>query len=386
MRRTFLVFVLAAAACGGSPKPTTTPPPLEGSAEGPGEETKTEAKADSKDEKPPASPPEPAEPPPGPLDMIVAAPKVTVKLVSPGKGKRVAVKVAPKVGDKQPVELALDFTSRVTAPPEAPEKMRGTQEQIAPTVVLVGDAEVKSVDAGGTAEYELTVAATDARDVVGQQVPTELMKKVVASLSKLKIGGTVAVNGVGSDLKLHLDLGDRDAANALGLVRMEVLPSWPVLPTEPIGVGAKWQVTATSKLAEQVDLTQTTDYELVKHEGKTWTIKGTTKVSGTEQQVDTATLSNIAGSGTVDVAMVDGALYPTMKAQLSVGFAATVTPPPGALPPGSPPSLRITYEIKQGSAVTPNPAPKPAAAATPAAPPGVPTPPPAAAPTPKPGP
>jgi hypothetical protein len=365
MRRTLLTLVLAAVACGGSPKPTTAPPPLEGSAEQGSADATTEAKK----EKPPAPPPEP---PPGPLDLTIPAPKVTVKLVSPGKGKRTPVKVAPKAGDKQLVELALDFSGSQTAPPEAPEQIRGTKADVAPTLVLTGNAEVKNVDAGGTTEYELTVDGTDVRDVKGQQVPSDLMKKALASLNTLKIGGTVAANGVGSDLKLHVDKADKEAAGALELVRVEVLPSWPVLPTEPIGVGAKWQVTSTTKLADKLDVTQTTDYELLKHDGKTWTIKGTTKVSGTDQDVDQAKLTNITGSGTVDVAMVEGALYPTMKAQVTTGFAATVTPPPGALPPGSPSSLQITYELKQGSTVTPNPTPT--APAAPSAPPATPKP------------
>jgi hypothetical protein len=365
MRRTSLVLVLAAA-CGGSPKPTTAPPPLEGSTEPATADTKPDPKEEEK------APPPKFEPPPGPIDLTIAAPKVAVKLVSAGKGKREAIKVTPKAGDQQAVELALDFSGTQTAPPEAPEQVRGKKEDVAPTIVLTGSAQVKSVDAAGTA-YEVVVNGTDVRDAPGQQIPSELMKKALASLTALKIAGTVTSNGIASDLALHIDKGSEDAAGALALVRVEVLPAWPVLPIEPIGIGAKWQVTATSKLADKLDVTQTTDYELVKHEGKTWTIKGTTKVSGTDQSVDQAKLSNINGSGTVDVAMIDGALYPSMKAQVSTAFTATITKPPvGAGEhdphPEIPASLQITYQLKQGSTVTPNPTPAatPAPAPTPA--------------------
>lgn len=376
MRRTFFVLALAAA-CGGSPKQTTTPPPLEGSTEPDKADTKPEPK---EEDKAPAPAPK-FEPPPGPIDLTIPAPKVAVKLVSPGKGKREAIKVAPKAGDQQAVELALDFSGTQTAPPEAPEQVRGKKEDVAPTIVLTGSAQVKSVDATGAA-YEVVVNGTDVRDAPGQQIPSELMKKALASLTALKIAGTVTSNGIASDLSLHIDKGSEDAAGALALVRVEVLPAWPVLPTEPVGVGAKWQVTATSRLADKLDVTQTTDYELVKHDGKTWTIKGTTKVSGTDQSVDQAKLTNINGAGTVEVAMIDGALYPTMKAKVSTAFTALITKPEKDAPAGMPDSLKITYELKQGSTVTPNPTPAAApapAAATPAA---APTPAPVVAPAP----
>src|SRR5580704_4314620 len=188
MRRTSLVLVLAAA-CGGSPKPTTTPPPLEGSTEPDKADPKPEAKEEAK------APPPKFEPPPGPIDLTIAAPKVAVKLVSAGKGKREAIKVAPKAGDQQAVELALDFSGTQTAPDTAPEQVRGKKEDVAPTIVLTGSAQVKSVDATGAA-YEVVVNGTDVRDAPGQQIPSELRKKALASLTALKIAGTVASNGI----------------------------------------------------------------------------------------------------------------------------------------------------------------------------------------------
>jgi hypothetical protein len=337
MRRTLLVAVLAAAACGGSHKSTTPPPPL------------PEAKTDTpppEDKKPEAKPEkaEPAEPPPGPLDVTVAAPKVTVKLVNAGKGKKAALKVSAKQGDKQAVELALDFTGKQSGPPEA----GGTQEAVYPTLVLMGSAEVKSVDKDGATAYEVTVSGTDVRENQGQQIPTSVMKQALALIKDLKIGGTISANGTTGDVKMHVDKGDKAAQSVLELVRGATLPWWPVLPTEPIGVGAKWQVTATTKVSDKLDVTQTTDYELVDHKANKWTVKGTTKVSGTEQTVDEAKLSAIKGNGTIEVAMIDGALYPTIKSSLETQFDATVVDPKDkeAKP------IAIHFDLKQGTAVT----------------------------------
>jgi hypothetical protein len=132
------------------------------------------------------------------------------------------------------------------------------------------------------------------------------------------------------------------SASALELIRM-TLPTFPVLPTEPIGVGAKWQATTTAKLADKLDVTQVTDYELVAHKGATWTIKGKTKVTGTDQDVgDGAKISAIKGTGTTEATLVVGALYPTSKASLETEFTAT-----------GPDKSQLQFALKVGGTVTP---------------------------------
>jgi hypothetical protein len=315
----------------------TNPPPLS--------DPKPEAQAEPPTPEP-AKPEkaEPPEPPAGPLDVTVAAPKVTVKLENAGKGKKSPLKVSAKQGDKQNVELSLDFTGKQAGPPEA----GGTQEAIYPTIVLSGSAEVKSVDKDGGATYEVAVNSTDVLEKQGQQIPTAVMKQAVDLVKELKIGGTIAANGAIGDVKMHVDKGDKAAQSVLELVRGATLPWWPVLPTEPIGVGAKWQVVATTKVSDKLDVTQTTEYELVEHKANTWKLKGTTKVSGIEQSVEGAKLNGIKGSGTIEVAMIDGALYPTIKSALETEFDAKVAPDPSQASK----TIDIHFDLKQGTAVT----------------------------------
>jgi hypothetical protein len=335
-----LLLVVAAVSCGGSQKPNN-PPPLP--------ETKPEPPPETK----PAPPEEkPAPPQPKPIDVSIAVPKTTVKLVSPGKGKRVALKLTPKQGNKQQVELALDLSEKQTAPAE----LGGSSENTIPTVVLTGEAEVKSVDDKGKTEYQLTLNDADTRDTAkpsdDQAKMKGPLKEAFSSLKGMTIGGTIDANGDQSDVKLHMDKGDENAQRALELLVLG-LPRWPLLPTEPIGVGAKWQATTTTKLLGKVDATQTTDYELVAHKGNTWTIKGTTKVAGNDQELEgSAKLTKIAGSGSVEVALVDGALYPTMKGSVDSGFTATVTGPDPADQTKSK-TVSLTINVVQGAAVTP---------------------------------
>jgi len=351
MRRILLALLVAAGCGGGSHKSTTPPPPL------PDTKTETPAPAPKPDADKPATdaakePPAPT----GPVEVTLKAPQSTVKLVAPGKGKRVALKLTPKAGDKAPVEIAMDFSGKTSAPPE----LGGTQEQIAPTVVLGGQLETKDVGADGATKFQVTVDNVDARDVTGSKTPAAEFKKNLQSLSGMTIGGEVKGNGSTSDLTLRVEKPDPASQEALGLIHLSLLPMWPVLPTEPVAPGAKWQVTTTQKLADQLDVTQTTDYELVSHKGAAWVIKGTTKITGTDQDitaVDPKTgqkgpktvIGKIAGTGTTEATISDGSLTPAAAQKLQTSFEATVTAPGKD---GKDQTIALKFELKQGNAVT----------------------------------
>jgi hypothetical protein len=329
MRRSFFVILVAAAACGGKQKSTTPPPPL------------PEPQAEAKPAEPP-KPPEEAKPqvPAGPVDLTVAAPKVTVKLISAGKGKKAPLKLSVKAGAKQQVELAIDFRGKSTGL-GAPD-----QEDVFPTFVLIGDAEVKNVDKDGNVEYQLTVNGTDARDVTGQKFTSDQAKEIAGALQGLTIGGTINANGSSSDLKMHLEQPKAASAGALGFMSI-AFPALPVLPKEPVGVGAKWQVSSSLKVAEQLDVTHTTSYELVSRKGNTWTVKGTTKVSGADQKLGELNATKIGGTGAIDATLVDGALYPTMKTNVATAFSVSGTDPQTQQ------TVAGTLDLKQAASITP---------------------------------
>jgi hypothetical protein len=332
MTRLSLLLVVAAA-CGGSPKPTPTTTPLPDDAKPPAPPV-AQAPAPAPEAKPPTPPP-----PAGPLDIKIPAQQTTVKLVSGGKGKKEAMRYTLKEGAKQAVELALDFSGR-----------QDTEEQGVPTIVLSASAETKAVGKDGTAEYTLTVTGTDARAVAGVAVEMDQFKHALDILSGLTIGGTVGANGAAGDVTLHMENPPPHAARVLDLIRM-TLPRLPVLPTEAVGVGAKWQATTSAKLADRLDVTQITDYELIAHKGTTWTIKGTSKVSGKDQDIETSKVSEITGTGTSEATLDGGALYPTLKSSIETQFKASEK------------DKSVKFTLKIGSAVTP----KDAAAAPPKA-------------------
>jgi len=208
--------------------------------------------------------------------------------------------------------------------------------------VLAGAAETKAVDKDGNADFTLTVASADVRPVEGA-VPADKFKEQLGSLPGMTITGNVGANGTAKETVLHIEKQDQFSPGALDLLRV-TLPVFPVLPKEPVGVGAKWQATAQTKLADEVDVTQVTDYELVAHKGGAWTIKTTTKVTGADQALKDAKISKIAGTGTGEITLTDGALYPTVKQTLETKFTATDANPQSP--------MSADFSIKIGSAVT----------------------------------
>jgi hypothetical protein len=327
MFRISVLLCAVAFACGGSSKPAPTAPL-------PAEPTPPP------DAQPAAATPEPAkeEPPPPaePVSVSLEAEPVQVKLVSAGKGAKSMLAYAPKAGVKQPVELAIDFFGKQSASAD----LGGDQENGMPTLVFTGEAEAKAADKDGT-DVVFTVTSTDARPVAGRdQVPLDKVKQLVAAATGMTLSGKVAPGGAAvGETKLELEKAGPGAREVMQIIPV-ANPSWPALPAKAVGVGAKWKATTTTKLMGKVVATIVTDYQVVAKKGTTWTIKGKTKLTGADQEIDSAKFSAITGTGDVEATVVDGSLYPTFKSKLDASLQATV------------PAGTIKFTMQIGTAVT----------------------------------
>ncbi len=329
MRLLFLLAAFAACSSGTSSRPPAAPQPPDSKA------AATPAAATPADQAQAAQGAEAGSAmPAGPVEMKIPPAQTTVKLVSDGQGTKQVLRYSARSGARQTVEVAMDFTGR-----------QDTEEATAPTIVLTCDARVGAVDKDGTADYTLTVSGADARPVAGSDRTTQDLKPALAGLAGLTIAGKRGANGQAGETTLRLAHPPTHGDDALGLIR-ETLPVLPVLPTQPIGVGAKWQSTTAARLADKLDITQVTDYEVVAHNGASWTIKGTTKVSGKDQKIDNATISAISGTGTSETTIADGAVYPAHKEQLETRFTASD-------PESADPGKTVTFTIKVGGTVAP---------------------------------
>ncbi len=328
-----VTFVLGAIACGPKQKgPELAPLPPD----------KVEEPPPKTDDKPVVEEP-PARPVPvGPLDIKIEPRTTKVKLVKAGTGKRMPLKVSPKEGATQQVELALDFS--VTQALAGSTDPNDTQVDLVPTVVLAGKGEAKTAAADG-AEFQITVEKTDAIEHKDAKVPMDKFREVLASTVGLTIAGKVAPNGASGEIALHQDKQGEASAQVLDLVRL-TFPAWPALPAEPVGTGGKWQATTSYKLADRLDVTQVTDFEVVSIKNGVWTIKGTTKVTGADQMMQGGKITKIAGTGTIELTFTDGQLFPSYKSRVETTFSASEATPTTPNPP------RIDFKIVVGGTMT----------------------------------
>jgi hypothetical protein len=341
-----LVASLSLAACGGKAKQTNLAPLP---ADKPAETAKVEEP--KKEETPPA----PVLPP---LDVKVEIPAATVKLVNGGKGKKAPLKYTAKAGSKQQVEVVMSFAQTASIDGQS-------DAQIVPTIVLTGEAETKAVDATtGKADYALAVSATDARNVEGSAVPVDQFKVALASLAGLVISGSVDANGTTAETIFHIEKPDRLSTGALDLIKI-TLPAWPVLPKEAVGVGAKWQTTSNQTLRatpgeKGIEMTHVTDYELVAKTATTATIKSKTKVTGKDQEYKGGKISKITGTGTSEITLDTGLLYPTTNATIETTLVASEGTPDKVK------SMQLAFKIsgavnaKASTASAPSTTPAPA--------------------------
>jgi hypothetical protein len=320
-----LLIVAAFAAC-SSPKPPAAPQTPDPKAVATPAASTAPDPAGSAEVRPAASA--------GPVEVKIPPAQTTVKLVSDGQGKKQVLRYGARPGARQTVEVAMDFTGR-----------QDTEEATAPTIVLICDARTGNVDKDGAADYTLTVTGADARPIAGSDRTSQDLKPALAGLAGLTIAGKRGANGATGEVTLRLEHPPASGDDALGLIR-ETLPVLPVLPTQPVGLGAKWQSTTAARLADKLDITQVTDYEIVAHEGASWTIKGMTRISGKDQKIDNAAISAIAGTGTSETTIADGAAYPVHKEQLETTFKASD-------PESADPGKSVQFTIKVGGAVTP---------------------------------
>lgn len=300
-----LAALLLATACGGSSKSGNTIPdsqldPGAGSGSGTAEPVVAA----------PAAPiPPPAPPPLEPITVSIEASKATVKLVSAGKGAKSKLRLSPKAAAKETVDLAMEAVIE-----QAPTG-QAAQTVTMPTVVLTASGEVTAVDAEGAASYHAVIDAVDARDRPNQTLPAATVKERLGSLVGMSIDGSVGANGAAGATAYVIGKPQADTAGAVDSLKL-MLPTWSLLPAEAVGVGATWVVTQPVEW-NGIATTQTTTFKLVKRSATSAVISGETKVSGADQMLQDVAVSEITGSGLVDLTFEAGKLYPKQKRTIS---------------------------------------------------------------------
>ncbi len=308
---------LAASACkgGNPPQPATTPPDAVVTAADTAPAIAPDAAAVSPDAA--AVAPDAAAVTP---DAVTGAPDAgtavhvdaSVKLVEVGAEPRKAMRYAAQVGAEQLANLQMTTELELGA---TGQKM---PTALPKTRMTIG-AKVTAVDAAGETHFGLTIAEADLADgaEVGPTRAGEKLAEVIRGMKGLKGDKVASARGVSHQFTLAAPEGSAGimATAALkpvvqGFERAIDQMTVP-FPDEPIGVGAKWEV--TQKVIEAgMTLDQTTAFEITAVKGAVVSLRFTVTLTAPPGKLE----STFAGGMVAEVKSLTGSGEGTIEVDL----------------------------------------------------------------------
>jgi hypothetical protein len=192
---------------------------------------------------------------PKPVTKAVAAPSVSaVKLISAGAEPRKELRIHPKAGDKQNLEMTMKMAM----------DMGTGQTMKMPAMKTAMEVTVKSISANGDINYAMLIANVEVLDEPGAMPQiVESMKASLNGMKGLSMTGTISDHGITKSLDVKIPAGAApQMRQAMEQMKESVANTSLPFPDEAVGVGAKWEVKLPVK-TQGMTIDQTTTYELV---------------------------------------------------------------------------------------------------------------------------
>jgi hypothetical protein len=222
----------------------------------------------------------------------------TVKLLSAGAEPRKVLRLHPKAGDKQSIQMTItaEIANQVGEAQIPPMKV--------PPITMTIETTVKDVTSEGDINYETVISDASAAEAPGTlpQI-VEATKAQVAALKGKTGSGAISSQGITRKSEMKATSG-ADAADQMSQYLSDL--SSVMLPEEAVGVGAKWEVRKPIK-SKGLTISETTSYQLVSAEGDRLTAKATIAQSAPKQKIDApgmagvkVDLNKMTGTGSAD--------------------------------------------------------------------------------------
>ncbi len=228
------------------------------------------------------------------------------KLLEAGAEPRQVLRLHPKAGDKQ----TLDMTVKVTM-----ENKVGAMETPAmklPAIKMTLEVAVKSVSAEGDIAYEMVMSDINVADDTGAGAQlAELLKASLDTAKGMSATGTVSDRGVSKAVEVKIPGGiDQQSRQTMEQMKDSFSGAIVMLPEEAVGPGAKWEVRKTNK-SQGFVVDQTQTYELVAADGDRLTAKTTVAERAANQKIGgKVDITKYVGTGTGELTYELGHLLP----------------------------------------------------------------------------
>lgn len=238
------------------------------------------------------------------------APASAVKLISAGMEPRKELRIHPKSGDKQTLEM----TTKTTM------DMGTGQAMKMPATKMTMDVTVKNVAANGDISYEAVMGNVEVLDEPGAlpQV-VESMKTALNGMNGLSMTGVMSDHGIPKSLDIKIPAGAAPQMRQTMEQMKESMASMSSpFPVEAVGVGAKWEVKRPLK-TQGMTIDQTATYELKSFKEDHADVTSTVSQNAANQKISNPAvpqmkmdLVKMTGTGTGDVAFDLEHFFPSL--------------------------------------------------------------------------
>jgi hypothetical protein len=243
----------------------------------------------------------------------VASGGPSAKLLEAGAEPRKALRLHPKLGDKQTLTLNIktDMEMKMGDTPGPAMKL--------PAIILSLDTTIKDVSAEGDITYEIVLADVKLGDEEGAAPEVvAAMKSAFEGAKGLAGTGTVTDRGVNKGTKFEVPAGaDAQVRQAVEQMKESFSQLTTPLPEEAVGVGAKWEAKRDMK-SQGMTMQQTETYQLAAMDGDRLTLKNTIGQTAPKQKVENPAmpgvkldLEKMSGTGSGDAVWDLGRLLPS---------------------------------------------------------------------------
>lgn len=223
-----------------------------------------------------------------------------IKVLEAGAEPLAALRLHPAAGDKQSLQLRILMAMEVKM-----GEMQAPSQKM-PELIIGMDTTTTAVADNGDIDFTFAFSSLEVGDNRG--MPAQALDAVKTSLERLKGlsgKGTVSSQGEPKQMSYNRPAGAGDPM-LQNMTQAEDFFSTTgvIFPEEPVGKGARWEVSRPVK-SQGMTLQQVTTCELTEIDGETVTIKSSFKQSASNQKLPTPaqpgmsmTLEKMTGTGT----------------------------------------------------------------------------------------
>lgn len=242
----------------------------------------------------------------------VAATANPVKLLSAGQEPRKVLRLHPKAGDKQSLNMVMNMAMEIQV-----AQMQNQAIKL-PAIKMPMEVTVKSVSPEGDITFESVMGEPSLGEDGGDPQIAAAMKATIGSVKGMTSTGVMTSRAIVKATEMKLPAGaNAQITQALDQMKDSFSQVAAPFPEDAVGPGAKWEYTQPIK-SQGMTITQTATYELISIDGDSIAAKSSFIQTAANQKISSPAmpgmkvdLAKMSGRGTGEIKLDLGQLIPS---------------------------------------------------------------------------